>query len=145
MGLDMYLYGRKTDYGYIRADFAGKEFPKQDGFLVAYVELFLGYWRKHSDLHGYIVEEFADGVDECQRIEIDEDGLVKLIEAVKAHKLPQTSGFFFGRSARAGDGNAEELAAQDAKDLAILEKALAWLRDADKANDFRSIIYQASW
>jgi hypothetical protein len=26
----------------------------------------VGYWRKHPDLHGYIVETFADGVDACQ-------------------------------------------------------------------------------
>lgn len=47
MGLDMYLEGKEHIGGET-------------------VEL--GYWRKHPDLHGYIVGTFADGKDICQEI-----------------------------------------------------------------------------
>ena len=58
MGLDMYLEGRKSRYD---------KQETEDGFPLQTKVLELGYWRKHPNLHGYIVQEFADGVDECQR------------------------------------------------------------------------------
>jgi hypothetical protein len=64
----------------------------------------LGYWRKHPNLHGYIVQEFADGKDECQEIPLGEDELIQIMEAVKANELPHTTGFFFGVS----EGTTEE-------------------------------------
>ena len=33
----------------------------------------VAYWRKVNWLHGYIVRTFADGVDECQPIELSRD------------------------------------------------------------------------
>lgn len=72
MGLDMYLY-------------------TEDGEEV-------GYWRKHPDLHGFIVKTFAGGVDECQKIPLSSNDLTKILSAVLENKLPHTTGFFFGRS-----------------------------------------------
>ena len=74
----------------------------------------LGYWRKHPNLHGYIVQNFADGVDECQPIYLGEDRLKELIKAVNENKLIPTTGFFFGESP---EDSAEY-------DIPILEKAL---------------------
>lgn len=69
------------------------------------------YWRKFNALHGYIVNTFADGVDECQTIEIGKDGVAKIVSALKktlrmlkskkgfdADELPvkPVGGFFFG-------------------------------------------------
>jgi len=59
MGLDMFLHGEKYFWGH-----NGKR-PKEDGFEVKEHILELGYWRKHPNLHGYIVQTFADGKDEC--------------------------------------------------------------------------------
>jgi hypothetical protein len=56
MGLDMYLTGEK---------FLMTRNLEEDGFRLRSKTLELGYWRKHPNLHGYIVQTFADGTDEC--------------------------------------------------------------------------------
>ena len=82
MGLDMNLYGRKL-IAYNRWD--EKAAPlMEDGFPVSDVILEMGYWRKHPNLHGYIVNIFADGEDECQEIELSEEDLLKIAAAIRA-------------------------------------------------------------
>ena len=137
MGLDMYLEGRKYDW-----NFDDKR-RMEDGFEVSYVELKLGYWRKHANLHGYIVETFAKGVDECQQIELSVDDLKKTIVDIQARKLPQTTGFFFGRSANDSDGEAEILK-EIAEDVEIINKAIAWV-ETKIDGEMRTINYRASW
>lgn len=73
MGLDMYLFEKDTDEQ-------------------------IGYWRKHPNLHGFIVQEFANGVDECQAIPLTLDNVKAIISATKEDRLPHTEGFFFGQS-----------------------------------------------
>jgi hypothetical protein len=138
MGLDMYLEGHKFRIGKLE-----DEQNREDGYPVKEKILELGYWRKHPNLHGYIVQVFAEGVDECQDIYLDETKLERLIEDVRAGKLIPTTGFFFGRSAAPGEPEYEE---EKEYDLRILEGALAWLKQ--KAADpevWRSVIYRASW
>lgn len=128
MGLDMYLYGRKWIWGW------RKSRPQMDGFDIAGYKLSLGYWRKHPNLHGYIVQTFAEGEDECQQIELQADDLRNIIRAVDERRLPMTTGFFFGAS----DGSERD------EDLRMLSKALLWLETKDEEH-WRSVIYQASW
>ena len=140
MGLDMYLQGEKfcwTDWQNPGAN------RKEDGLDVRSLRVKLGYWRKHPNLHGYIVKNFADGLDECQEIELDRENIVQTMEAVKARTLPDTEGFFFGRSANDDDGEAE-IEAEIEDDLTQLQAALEWL-DVKEANVSRLIIYRASW
>jgi hypothetical protein len=118
MGLDMYLEGRA---------WAAAEDTENDYERVER----LGYWRKHPDLHGYIVQTFAGGVDECQRIELSADDLGRIAAAVKAGALPKTRGFFFGESTSPGE--------QDT--LEQLAGAAAWL----KGPGTRRVVYRASW
>ncbi len=133
MGLDMYLNGKK----YLFTDWKDQSKNQtEDGFRVCEKTLELGYWRKHPNLHGYIVKTFADGVDECQEIGLSSENLKQIMQAIKDRDLPETSGFFFGRS-YGTDEEANE-------DLAILEKALAWL-DAKVDRESRSVVYRASW
>jgi len=82
-------------------------------------------------------QTFADGIDNCQRIPLDEDRLKQIMEAVKAKNLPHTTGFFFGSS----DGTEEEME----YDLRILKGALDWLLAQDERDTLRSVYYQASW
>jgi hypothetical protein len=133
MGLDMYLRGEKffwTDW----------EKPAnnrmEDSFKVSSLELELGYWRKHPNLHGYIVQTFAGGKDECQKIELDQNRLHQLVVAIRENQLPLTEGFFFGVS--------EKSKKQDAEDLGILAKAIAWLGTEEKGVS-RTVYYHASW
>ena len=88
MGLDMYLNGERY--------FMDRP-PRKAGKVTVKAEIYdLGYWRKYPNLHGYIVQTFADGIDECQEIALDEERLAQIIEAVRAKELPHTIGFFFG-------------------------------------------------
>ena len=82
MGLDMYLTGRKS-YGYMASK---NEVLKEDGFPVREKVLEIGYWRKHPNLHGYIVENFAGGVDECQEIFLTPGDIADIIKAVSNHQ-----------------------------------------------------------
>jgi hypothetical protein len=127
MGLDMYLNGRKYFYSDNQA--------KEDGYRVSEHVLELGYWRKHPNLHGFIVREFADGVDECQDIPLDVDALKKIIKATSDDALPHTEGFFFGVS----DPEDKE------PTLRIMADAIKWLNHEDSKNESRSVIYRASW
>jgi hypothetical protein len=132
MGLDMYLNGKRY-YMDRPAEVLGKLRKKAEIYE-------LGYWRKHPNLHGYIVDNFADGVDDCREIALGEDRINQLIEAVKAKELPETQGFFFGQS----DGSDEEIA----EDLTILQGALEWLLEWLLETDegmCRSVSYRASW
>lgn len=131
MGLDMYLEGHK--YIWQNHDHPEQD-PTEDGFRVKWKVLELGYWRKHPNLHGYIVNKFADGVDECQEISLSLKNLEQLLKAVKADNLPVTSGFFFGESSPE----------HKQMSIEIIEGAIKWLK-ADNDGMSRSVIYRASW
>ncbi len=133
MGLDMYLTGEK----FYMPDIKNlNENPTEDGFRLKSKRLELGYWRKHPNLHGYIVDTFADGEDCCQEIELDSRDLQKIIDAIQHSKLPRTEGFFFGASAND----------KDEKDRArnILTRAIRWLQ-AEETGVFKVAVYRASW
>lgn len=130
MGLDMYLTGEK----YLPQDWQNPDNNKtEDGLRIKSIRLELGYWRKHPDLHGFIVQNFADGEDICQPIDLDSDDIVTIIKAIKHDCLPKTTGFFFGES--------ENDEAQKAEAIEIFEKALEWL----VSNKWHSVEYRASW
>jgi hypothetical protein len=127
MGLDMYLEGRK---------FIHSPRPTEDGYPLMARVLELGYWRKHPNLHGYIVAEFAQGVDECQDINLTCENLEQIVSAVASRALPETEGFFFGKS----DG------ADDQETTKQLKAAIAWLKAGQEDQDtWRSVVYRASW
>jgi hypothetical protein len=153
VGLDMHLEGRTFQF---------KNREKRNGYDVKGYILDLGYWRKHPNLHGFIVQKFAKGVDECQDIPLTAENIETIIMAVKEKHLPKTEGFFFGKS----DGSEQE------RDIEILTKALAWLEGVPNLNPMskptklgksglamqsvdlktvemmdedRTVIYRASW
>ncbi len=125
MGLDMYLTGERY--------FHNRGWPPKRGQKKAEL-IDLGYWRKHPNLHGYIVEQFAGGEDDCRKIDLEADHIRQIIAAIEADQLPETTGFFFGTS----DGSEKPL------DLQIFREALAWLEEPEDGV-WRSITYQASW
>ena len=128
MGLDMYLWGRESKH------FDDPRVTDDKGRQVVACEIDLGYWRKHPNLHGFIVDTFADGVDECQRIALDVEDIEKIIHAINAKALPYTEGFFFGKS--------ENTEAEAAFDRKVFMEALDWVRAEPR---IRRVIYQASW
>jgi len=128
MGLDMYLVGKKTMHDYNGAE-------QEDGFRVTgnTKELELAYWRKHPNLHGYIVNTFNEGVDDCEPIALDFLDLQKILMAVENHALHPTQGFFFGSS----DGSERE------GDMKVFRKAMDWLKEKD--GTVKTVYYVASW
>ena len=151
MGLDMYLSGRRSYFG-------SAQQLDEEGFKVEAVMVELGYWRKHADLHGYIVKEFADGVDECQEIELTEGQIHQIMMAIDAEQLPSTDGFFF-RGYEPGSLSKEQVAEMKQQDLEVWTRALGFLagglvlgehnthysqRD-NYGSTWRTVIYRASW
>jgi len=164
MGLDMYLSGEKyyvPDYDTLQNEYeAGKERPSPseartlgkpldaDGEHVSSTQHDLGYWRKFAPLHEYIVKTFADGVDECQRIDLTGEDLEKIAGALTEDALPSNEdcgGPFFGNSAFWDDHRAD--AEQYANQILAAAK---WLDKSPKhpsgaMAQWRSVHYQASW
>jgi hypothetical protein len=144
MGLDMYLEGRKYIFG-------NRDKPEiqEDGFRLKEKVLELGYWRKEPNLHGYIVEKFADGKDDCQDIHLSVENMEQIRQAVKDRVLPTTQGFFFGASCdpNSEDPQEREWALQFEKETdEIFAKAIQWLKDGEGNREvWRSVYYRASW
>jgi hypothetical protein len=104
MGLDMYLYAEKhvsnsskdfiekfPEYGKETAQYqavmisTGMDLLPTPEYGGATISKCVGYWRKANAIHGWIVRNLADGVDECQRIFMSREDIVKLRDAcVKA-------------------------------------------------------------
>jgi hypothetical protein len=142
MGLDMYLRGEK----YLPQDWNDPtKDRREDGKRVSQVEVDLGYWRKHPDLHGYIVRTFANGVDECQRIELSVDDLKHLLERAEVDGWgEENSGFFFGQSPHPGD---EWYQRKHDDTVKIFREAIAWLEAMSTPGSgcWPSVFYRASW
>jgi hypothetical protein len=132
MGLDMYLQGHQ---------YHSNRTQTLDDFPVKEIIVELGYWRKHPNLHGAIVQTFADGTDDCELIDLNKDAIETLIEMVKTNQLPHTSGFFFGESAKPGSEWYEKEYNDTIKQL---ENALRWY-EATGDNMYRWVTYRASW
>jgi hypothetical protein len=118
MGLDMYIQ-------------ADADMPEHVETYEVWKARELAYWRKHPNLHGFIIREFAAGVDECQDIPLDAAAIERILVASEADALPETSGFFFGQSCPEDKENTREK----------LSRVLEWL----KANPGKKIHYRASW
>ena len=134
MGLDMYLTGNKYLLKWCEDP---ENIKTEDGFRIESINLDLGSWRKHPNLHGFIINEFADGNDECQEIDLSVAQMQHIIKTVQDKRLPHTEGFFFGVS--------DTSDAQIQSDVSIFEKAIAWLEQEDERPVWKSVIYQASW
>jgi len=162
MGLDMYLSVEKyiPKYDWVKTSMSNDLVENADykilksllapnlgdddsaaGFKV---EIPAGYWRKANAIHKFFVDECADGVDECQPINIIVDELIVLRDKCKTvienpsvanDVLPTKGGFFFGNT------EYDEWYFNDLeKTVEIIDKVLA-------ENDIEHlvIIYQASW
>lgn len=90
MGLDMYAFTTQTKIEAV--DFDAPDDAQQ-----------LHSWRKHPNLHGWMEELYCakGGAGEdfnCDSVRLNVADLDKLEAAIKAKTLPETQGFFFGKS-----------------------------------------------
>ena len=99
MGLDMYLYVTKNVYPHDFEHEDGKMTRKDNPMFNRIIESAeldktptpeygsikvdkcVGYWRKANAVHGWIVRNCANGVDECQRISMSREDLKNLRNA----------------------------------------------------------------
>lgn len=155
MGLDMYLkrehYVKNWDHNpeekkfEITVNRGGKPYPI-DPEKISYITEEIMYWRKFNALHNWVVNNCANGVDECQRIYMSNNDLVDLYNTLKevsvdnnkAEELfPTTAGFFFG-----GTDYDEYYFNQVNR---TIEELRPYIQDIHE-NSFNSdFVYQASW
>lgn len=125
MGLDMFAWS--IDASEWDAE-KNRIHPETDKF-----ELF--YWRKHHDLHGWMEKLFRSrgGVGDfnCDQVLLSREDLKALAKDVKANRLPQTTGFFFGN-------NPPDKDSQN-RDLRFIELAI---RELDKG---KLVVYDSWW
>ena len=156
MGLDMYLYADKyvsrrnwlNDKDEYNKAFDEIVFASGLNDLVdeewtgLTVSVPVGYWRKANAIHNWIVQNCANGVDECQRIFMSRDEAQQLVDVCKevladpskaSDLLSPTAGFFFGST------DIDEYYLNDVRrTVEIFEKVL-------NAKDIDGVTYQASW
>ena len=161
MGLDMYLsvrkYVNRIDYNSvqsggepeIRQEFQNvvnvldvENLIEKDSWTGMSVDVPVGYWRKANAIHAWIVNNCANGVDECQPIYVSPDKASELLKSCQdvveypefaKELLPPQSGFFFGST------DVDEYYINDLKyTIQVLTKVLS-------AKNVDSVIYQASW
>ncbi len=97
MGLDMYLskktYVKNWEHNgpenqhQITVSKGGKPRTDIKPERISYITEEVAYWRKFNALHGWFVNECADGVDECQNIYVSVDKLKELLNTLKEVEL----------------------------------------------------------
>ena len=161
MGLDMYLKVREynvqhnlkesDNYNTIMQTVSIKGMKEVP--IIVSTEYTVIYWRKANQVHGWFVDKLADGVDECQRISVSRDNLVKLLDTCSVlldtrstelakELLPPTSGFFFqsgGGAAQLDEGYWLDLQHTHEE----LSKLLEQITEENKWD--YNLEYQASW
>lgn len=92
------------------------------------------YFRKHSDLHGYIAENYsdqADGEDNCSVLLLEREDIIAISELAQealSDGVEQYSGFFWGES---DDSDWE-------RTLAMCEEIIEQLKDDE-------VVYYSAW
>lgn len=163
MGLDMYMFLKKSEYKstYEQEYYKGlypeemkqfeEEIAKRNFVSVDYeVSCQVAYWRKANAIHKWIVDNCADGRDECQEIYMPIDKLIELKDTcgdvLENHSLakdllPTCEGFFFGGQ------EYDEWYYRDVKyTYDILTKLINFLNE--HSNDKKCkywVAYEASW
>jgi hypothetical protein len=154
MGLDMYLYANKrisTNYNNEKemnfankvAEYLGaKDLYGSGDLRTAQISFEVAYWRKANEIHNFFISKCANGVDNCQTIDVERGELEELLELCKyviehpeeaEQKLPTKSGFFFGST------DYDDYYFSDLKEtVTVLEKVL-------KLKDIDFFTYRASW
>lgn len=151
MGLDMHLYKRlyTQNWNHTPSERRHKVRIECGGLNVfgfsnpSYVIQEHHYWRKFNALHGYIIDTFANGRDECQQIWLEISDIEQILDILtKCYKTKDSSllepkeGCFFGSTEV--DEYYWECIADSIDSLRIL------LREMEDNNNI-DCYYQASW
>ncbi len=126
MGLDMYAYAVAPEHVSGVVDFEIPEGAEKTE---------IHYWRKHPDLHGWMQRLYNDNGGKSTEFNLDNvvltiEDLDELEKAVKASRLPNTTGFFFGQS----QSTPEEI-----------EYDMEFITKAREAINKGLVVYYTSW
>ena len=157
MGLDQYLNKKRDSHGeYFRKD--GEKLCKRMTEDVG-----IAYWRKFNALHAYIVETFANEVDDCKPIMLSTNDILQILTKLRMARdagfpealevLPPQSGLFFGATQFMNEDGTYD---QDLVDwymnditysIKAFESARIALTDTTKVEGWYGweVYYQASW
>jgi hypothetical protein len=147
MGLDMYLYARKSFWDHNpKEKKISSEIKKLVDFTNDSNNMFLTlevmYWRKANQIHQWFVDNVQDGNDDCGEYYVSRDDIEKLISACNtawikrdSNILPTKSGFFFG-STEVDDWYWDEIQSTSKRLQSILD---------DPAISTWSLYYRSSW
>ena len=147
MGLDMRLYKRMYTRNWSHTVKRKEVTVKMDDVVVkgfnnpSYVVQEVAYWRKFNALHGYIVNNFANGVDNCQDIYLGIDDIKQILSALKDKENPiePTEGFLFGSQER------DEWYDKDVENaIEVFESVLEEL-ESEFGSEHFDYLYTASW
>lgn len=155
MGLDMYLYASKYESrsqwrnnkeevkGFYPSELQDLQTDiLERNFLSKHTKYQIGYWRKFNALHHYIVQKFADGVDDCREIYLSPSDVGHILDTLRKARdnkdkveeiLPTTRGFFFGSL------EYDEWFWND------VEYSIRLFEEVVKIQDEYEIYYEASW
>ena len=157
MGLDMNLYAERYR-GFQYDEDQEKHDTAFMGMKLQECKYEVAYWRKHNQLHGYLVKNFAHKEeDNCEPIWLTKENIEEIIEYLgSVQDIPATPGFFFG------DDSNDYHPDQRKEDVDAFNKALNFLEaqeddsnkrdvknhndDSVRINEYQhSVHYQASW
>lgn len=129
MGLDMNLYGNLY---FLEAsdDIQIKSF---ENLKIEEIKFDLGYWRRYHTLHQYIVNNFANGVDDCHSIQLHEKDLNTIISNIKNDFL--VDDFI-------SDEYYDELKQSTIK---IFEAAIHFITEVPPPGKYTDVTYRACW
>lgn len=147
MGLDMRLYKRMYVRNWEHSEEKKEVTVKVDGKILegfdnpSYIIQEVGYWRKFNALHGFIVDNFANGVDNCQDIWLDYDDVESILKALKDTENPikPVEGFFFGSQ------DMDEWYYEDVKKAIEVFEAVLKDMNSGFGKRYLDFCYQASW
>lgn len=129
MGLDQYAFAVNPNYV--------KESEEDRGGSEE-----IAYWRKHNRLQGFMSKLAikkglvkSDAEFNCVDLELTEEDLGELEQAIISFKLPETNGFFFGSDSYGNDKNGH----LHDQDMAFLANAGEALKQGFK------VVYNCWW
>lgn len=134
MGLDMYVYAKKTDLtDDVQVDFDVDYNWEKDEIC---------YWRKHPNLHGWMQTLYYEKGGESEEsfngdnVRLTIEDVDALQKAIEEDALPLTHGFFFGQSPQKDDEYYEQRKAEDLEYIERMRGAL---------DNGQTVWYTSSW
>ena len=160
MGLDMFVYLRKSGkyessirLGNTNVGLYPKELEKFEkeilkrNFASKETDTIyqVGYFRKANAIHNWIIENCANGIDNCTPVYLTEEKIAELIDITEEvlskesdpeDVLPTTEGFFFGST---------EYDDYYYRDVQYAKELFSEILDFLKEHDDYTVEYHASW